>query len=70
MYLKLLEPSLSGLQVKVCSTNLIDFNAFSRVIFIGTTKDFKELILGKISEISCSDKNGSLFSWSSASSYQ
>lgn len=44
MYLKLLKPSLSSLQIKVCSTNLIDFNAFSRVIFIETTKDFKELI--------------------------
>lgn len=56
MYFKLLKPSLSSLQVRVCSTNLIDFNAFSRVIFIETTRDFRELILGKISEISCSVK--------------
>lgn len=56
MFFKLLKPSLSSLQLKVCRTNLIDFNAFSRVIFTETTKDFKELILGKVSEISCSDK--------------
>lgn len=44
-----------GLWIKVCAANLIDFNAFSRVIFTETPKGFEELILGKINEISCSD---------------
>lgn len=35
---------MSGLWIKVCSANLIDFNAFSRVIFTETPKGFKEFI--------------------------
>lgn len=47
---------MSGLWIKVCTVNLIEFNAFSRVTFIETPKGFKEFILGKINEISSSAK--------------
>lgn len=38
---------MSGLWREVCTANLIDFNAFSRVIFRETPKGFKELFWAK-----------------------